>query len=386
METRTGAGAGAGAGPVAAARQVAEEVLFPRAEEVDQAPVVPRSNLEALARAGLFGVTDPTGRSGRAPGGSGAPLAALLPAGDMRRVQEALAGACGATHFVWAQHHSLVRMLASGANGQLRLRWLERLCRGEALAGVAFAYLRRPGPPAVSAERVAGGWRVRGTAPFVTSWGLADVFLVVGETGDGQLVWFCLEGVETAAVQPSAPLPLAVLQATSTVRLGLDDLLVPDHDVVGVEARAAWEARDRRATPQPSAAALGVADRCCRLLAARAAELGEVPGEGPVGGAAAALAGELERCRAEAYGLADALTGSPAALDLGEHLAAMVDARAWGLDLAERTSLALVAAVGGRAMGRSHPAQRLAREAAFYAVQAQTGAIRRATLGRLSRS
>ena len=35
-------------------------------------------------------------------------------------------------------------------------------------------------------------------------------------------------------------------------------------------------------------------------------------------------------------------------------------------------------------MARTHPAQRLAREAMFYAVQAQTGAIRRASLERLT--
>jgi len=376
---------------VEAARRVAEDLLIPRAEDTDQALLVPRESLDALARAGLYGLACP------------GPSQASGPA--MRQVQEALAGACGATYFVWAQHHSPVRLLAASTNEGLRRRWLERLCQGQALAGVAFAYLRRPGPAAVTAEPVAGGWLVNGTAPFVTSWGLADVFLVVAATGDEHLVWFCLEGRASDAVHPSAPLSLAVLQATSTVRLTFNRLWVADEDVLGVEPLAAWRQRDRLATSQPSAAAFGLAGRCCTLLAERAREAPQVAD------AAAALTGELERCRDHGYRLADALAGAtvPLPVDaagpgetghgavagpadhggmagdrLAEHLAGMVAARAWALDVAQRSALALVAAVGGRAMTRSHPAQRLVREAAFYAVQAQTGALRSATLTRLS--
>jgi len=386
--------------PVVAACRVAKDLLIPRAEDTDQAAIVPRDNLKALAQAGLYGLACP-GRS-QASG----------PA--MRQVQEILAGACGATYFVWAQHHSPVRLLAATANDGLRRRWLDPLCNGQALAGVAFAYLRRPGPAAVTAEPVSGGWLVNGTAPFVTSWGLADVFVVVAATDDGRLIWFCLEGRAREAVRPSAPLALAVLQATSTVQLTFDRLLVSDEDVLSVEPVAAWRRRDGLATAQPSAAAVGLAGRCCALLAERAREAPQVTET------AAALAGELGRCRDHGYGLADALAGGTVSLPvdaagpgdtesgdtesgdtesgdtesgdtesgkrdrLDDHLAGMVAARAWALDLAQRGALALVAAVGGRAMARSHPAQRLVREATFYSVQAQTAALRTATLGRLS--
>lgn len=382
---------------VASARWVADQVLAPAAEQTDQAVLVPRSNLDALARAGLFGIACAHPGAGEGPPRQG----------PMRQVQELLAGACGATYFVWAQHHSPVRMLQATSNAALADRWLEPLCRGEQIAGVAFAYLRRPGPPALSAERTSSGWRVNGTAPFVTSWGLADAFLVAAVSAAGELVWFWLPGRATDSVLPSPPLALSVLQATSTVALRLADLWVPDGQVVRVEALDTWRARDRAATARPPAAALGLAERCCRLLAGLASERGRA-----VEDAASSLAGELDRCRAHAYALADALPGTREELpvdtavpdqvgqasssggaspgggavhDLDSHLAAMVEARAWCLDLAQRSSLALVAAVGGRAMTLSHPAQRLAREAAFYSVQAQTGAIRAAALSLLSR-
>ena len=61
-------------------------------------------------------------------------------------------------------------------------------------------------------------------------------------------------------------------------------------------------------------------------------------------------------------------------------IAAASDHRAACLDLARRSTTALLAAVGGRGMDLSHPAQRLAREADFYVIQAQTSDGRAATL------
>ena len=69
------------------ARAVADDVLFPRAQETDQAPTVPAENLRALRDAGLLGLHGPVD----VPGGIGAEHAADLP------VRAAVAGGCGAT-------------------------------------------------------------------------------------------------------------------------------------------------------------------------------------------------------------------------------------------------------------------------------------------------
>lgn len=357
-----------------AARRIADEILFPGAEDTDRAPVVPASNLDALAEAGLFGLACPP------------PQVAPAAGAGFAEVHEALAGGCGATTFVWAQHHSPVRLLASSANRGPAEEWLGRLCSGQAIAGVAFSHMRRPGPPAVEAERAPGGWRVRGEAPWVTSWGIAQVFAVAAVCG-GDAVWFCLRSpLHNAhpALRPSPPLTLAVLQPTSTVRLGFEDLFVPDEDVLRVEPVERWKRRDRVATLRPSAAALGVAGRCCRLLA-------EMDRHGAPE-TAEALSAELAACKAAGAGLeADedlpldtATAGGTGGTEPLERLAEMAAVRAWGLELANRAALALVAAAGGEAMVASHPAQRLAREAMFYQVQAQTEPVRLATLARLA--
>jgi alkylation response protein AidB-like acyl-CoA dehydrogenase len=121
------------------------------------------------------------------------------------------------------------------------------------------------------------------------------------------------------------------------------------------------------ATAQPNPAAFGIAETCVRLLADRAPE------------AAEDLGNELDRCRGRAYALADENRTDPVQLRM------MLEARAWGLELAVRAATALVTSVGGRAMAADHPAQRLLREAAFFTIQAQTPALRDATLAQLTR-
>jgi alkylation response protein AidB-like acyl-CoA dehydrogenase len=360
-----------GAGPrdvVLAARSVAASTLAPRAEETDRADRVPAENLQALADAGLFGLAGPQ------PDGRPS-----VPPPEVRAVHEALAGACGATFFVWAQHHTPVRLLARTPNAALRERWLDDLCAGRSLAGVMFAYLRWASP-AVRATEVSGGYRVAGVAPWATSWGMADTFAVAACLPEDRVLWFLRDGRADEAVRPSRPLELAVMQSTSTVRVAFEDLFVPEEDVLLVEPLETWRRQDRITTSQPSPAALGVADASCRVLAERAAERGDHTTKD----AAGALETELANSRQRAYDLADAPIPDQTGPAFDAHLAHLVEARVSNLEIAQKASGALVTALGGGAMARTNPAQRLAREALFYVVQAQTDAIRRATLTRLT--
>ncbi len=365
---------------VGAARRLAASLLAPAAETTDQAPLVPRTHIDALADAGLCGLRGPP-----AHGGHGASPEVTRP------VFEALAGACGVTFFVWVQHHAPVRLLASSSNVELRERWLPDLCRGSVFGGVAFAYLRRPGPPAVVARPVPGGWTVHGEAPYVTSWGLARLFAVAAviegvegmaspdkgdEGGAGEAAMFFVVDADAAgpAMRASPPLRLVAMGASATVRLAFDGLFVPEADVVRTIDLAGWRARDRLATAQPHPAPLGLAVTATRALARRGAESGQAA----VVDAAAVLSAELDECRTRSYALSDLRSGDES------HPRDLVEARAWSLDLALRSAQALVAATGGRSMALDHPAQRLLREAAFWSIQAQSAALRVETLSVLS--
>jgi alkylation response protein AidB-like acyl-CoA dehydrogenase len=92
----------------------------------------------------------------------------------------------------------------------------------------------------------------------------------------------------------------------------------------------------------------------------------------------------LATSRRHAYHLADTPIADQPGPVVDAHLARLVEARAWNLEIAQKASHALVTALGGGAIARTHPAQRLVREALFYVVQAQTNAIREASLTRLT--
>lgn len=309
------------------ARNIAEEVLWPDADAIDASPVVPRHYLDALAGAGLYD----------------------LPAGaEGGRVIEALGGASLVTAFVWIQHHSPVRAVAA-AGGELATRYLGRMRRGQVRAGIAYAALRRPGPPAAVAEPAAGGtWHLSGTAPWVTGWGLIDLVLAGARHGE-DMVWLLIDATESPGLS-ATPVALAALPASATVELRWSAYRVPADRVVAVEPYEEWRRRDRAGRATNGYLAVGVADRCARLLAS------------------ASLAAEVDRTRR--------------ALD-GSTPDSVVAARADASLLAVRAAAAVFAAGGGRSAEAGATAARLMREATFLLVFGQSPDIRAEQLRRL---
>jgi hypothetical protein len=336
---------------VARVRELARDLLAPRAAEVD-ATVVPRSHLEALGAAGVLGLAaDPS-----------------VPPAAVRRVNELLAGADLSTWFVQAQHHFPVRLLAAtGARPDA----LTDLVAGRAVAGIAFSHLRRR-PQQVLVARPAPrseAWTFTGTAPWYTGWGINDIALVAGLTDDDRAVFALVEPREGPHLQAGPLLRTAALAASRTVVLTLDELPVPPDAVVAVQSAAQWAAADALVTVNAPPAAFGLAESALRLLA----EHGVRRQEPAAVEAARALAARVGAVGARAYELLDDVASEEA---LDERLAL----RAQALRLAAESTTALVVAGAGGAMLETAPAQRKAREALFLLVQAQTAPIRAATL------
>ncbi len=339
---------------VGLAQSVADDALAPAAQDVDRGRRPPDQGLRALADAGLFGLSGPTTHGGL----DASPKHA-------RRVIAAVGSGCGATFFVWVQHHGVIRTLRSSSNQALVDALLAPMCSGDVIAGVAFAHLRRPGPPAIRATRVGAAWQLDGHAPWATSWGIADWFCVAAASDDGTIVWVKIPG-ETAPGLVVAPLALPVFAHTGTVTFTFDGYVAAADDVVDVADLDGWRQTDRRTAALGQPAVLGVADRAIRLLERR--------GDADAVDAAARLRADLD----ERWHCDDERVD-----DLIEHrddVDAASDHRAACLHLARRATTALLAATGGAGMDLSHPAQRLAREADFYVIQAQTADGRAATL------
>jgi alkylation response protein AidB-like acyl-CoA dehydrogenase len=321
---------------VEVAEDLAEHVLFSAALATDASDVVPRSNLDALAEAGLYGLAGPA-----AYGGAGVDLRTAS------NVRERLAGGCLTTTFVWVQHTTPVLELTASPNADLREAWLADMCAGSLRTGIALGGLHQ-GSAGLKAEPVEGGWLVSGDAPYVTGWGLIDVLLIAALTPDERVVRALIDAVEGPQVV-SERLRLVAANASATVRLRIDGLFVPSERVTSVAPYTPPPAFDGGGRPNGSLA-LGVTRRCLQLL-------------GP-----SALDAELDARRQQLDGATD------------ETLA---DARAAAAELAARAAAALIVGHGSRSIYLDDHAQRLYREAAFLLVFGSRTAIKASLLHRL---
>ena len=336
--------------------------LAERAAQTD-AEGVPRSTMDALAAAGLLG-------------------ASLTPAARGRELAEVLAGCDATTWFCWAQHSAPLTAIAVAIEGpetpgvgEIRDRYLAGLRSGSLLAGVAFAHVRRPGPPNPVATRVPGGWRVNGTLDWVTSWDIADVVVVsvVADGADqGSMLAFVMPAGHSGLALPDGvrvgePLRLLAMSGTHTRPVHFDNVFIPTKDVVGLVFLAAFISGDRQRTADANPAAFGLA----RAAIADLDELATRRGDDLMRRLVVDLTAQCKEIRSEAYALMD---GTDRELTRDRRL----ELRAQSLDLAARAAMAHVTAGAGASMMTGCAAERRVREAMFLLVQAQTADTRAA--------
>lgn len=320
---------------LAAARWIADEVLFPAAPAVDTADRVPRGHLDLLAERGFYGLASPE---------------TTLDVPDyaaVQRIVEILAGGCLTTAFVWVQHHGAVMAVAKSGNEALRSKYLADLTAGGVRAGLAAGAAVRPGPPLLRATPVDGGWIFDGTAPWVTGWGMVDLLHIAARDDNDVLVWALVDAVECAGVT-TTPVEMVAVQASRTVTMKVERLFVPHDRVTSTMPRAEHLAGDPESVRFTGSLALGVAERAIRL-----ADLGHT---------------ELDAVRDQLHSAA--------------HDAVPL-ARAAAAELALRMAAALVVHDGSRAVLVQEHGQRLLREAGFLLVFGSRPTIKAALLDRL---
>ena len=329
---------------LAVARRLADDLLFAEAVRVDALDVLPVAQLDALAAEGLYGASVPV-----QVGGLGLDLAATC------AVTEELASGCLATTFVWLQHRGLTMTLAAeGTPAALRDQWLGPACQGQVRGGIALTGII-PGPPLLRARPSSGGWQVDGEAPWVTGWGLIDLLMVQARGPADTIVTLILD----AAARPGLTVTrqrLAAVNASVTVRLGFDNVLVPAERFAGQAPFDPAESLRPDRMRINGSLALGLVSRCARLL-----------GPGP-------LDDELAACRER---LDEAITADATA---------MAQARAAASELAVRATAALAVRDGSRSVTVDQHPQRLAREALFLLVFGSRPGIKSALLRRFGAS
>jgi alkylation response protein AidB-like acyl-CoA dehydrogenase len=307
------------------------------AAAVDAADTVPEEHLRGLADAGLYGIFAPTEVGGL---GLGAEVGLVI---------EELASACLASTFVWLQHLRLLgAMLDPGTPAALREALLPAVVSGQVRGGVALAGLL-PGPPRLTARPVDGGWLLDGEAPWVSGWGIVDLLVTVARGPEDTAVTLLMDARQQQGLT-AARQRLAAVNASVTVQLSFDGVLVPDGRLV---SQAPYDpvAAQSEGLRGNGSLALGVGHRCCALI-----------GPSP-------LDDELEACRAE--------------LDAAD-TAGMPAARARASEFAARAAHYLAVRHGSRSALAGDDAERLAREAGFLLVFGSRPAIKDALLGRFA--
>ncbi|MFC5746552.1 acyl-CoA dehydrogenase family protein [Actinomadura rugatobispora] len=331
------------------AREIADEVLFPAANTVDETGKVPDGHWDLLAREGFYGLAVAVG-------------AQELGFGEVVEILEALSGGCLSTTFTWMQHNGAVLNLSGTGNTALRDRFFEDMVAGRVRSGVAFAGVL-PNPPKLRARAVDGGYVLDGEAPFVSGWGVIDLLQVSGRDLDSGEPGTVVSGLIDAAPGhglTAEPTRLVAGQATNTVRLSFDGYPLPSDRVTGSSPYAEFLSFQAFGSRLNGCVACGIADRAIRLLG----ETGHTE-------AATALSARLD----EARSALDAGMGDPSLL---------TSARAAAAELALRATGALVAGVGSSAILIGQHAQRLVREAAFTLVAASRPDMRTNLVQRLT--
>jgi len=301
-----------------------------------------------------------------------APLdGSTVTAGQWREVSETIMAADGTVWFCWSQHHPLVRTISfalphAGENAGPLAALRDDLVRGRRLAGISFSHVRRPGSPTLAAERVGGGWLLRGVVDWITAWDIVNVVLVLAQSGE-DLIHVALDTSPQPGLYAGEPLQLMAMSGSHTRPVHFDDVFVPDERIVGIQPRAAWLAIDERITAQPNPAAFGLA----RGAVASIATVGARRSCNQTMDAAHTLAEETRALRMRTYAALD---------DASTPLTDLLDLRSAGLELATRACAAALTASGGHALTSGNDAERRYREAAFLLVQRQTAVTRAASM------
>ena len=212
------------------AREFADEVLAPRAAELDRTGAFPIENFKEAAQRGFAGFIVPESLGGSDVGNLSMALAMI----EINR-------GCASTGVTLSVHNSLVSapLLQWGTEDQKR-RWLPKLASGEQLGAYSLSEARSGSDAAAlqcSATKDGKHWVLDGTKLWVTSGSHADLFLVFARTNrkvsnaKGITAFIVRKGTPGFRVGKSEE--KMGIRASSTTELVFEGCRVEEEEVVG---------------------------------------------------------------------------------------------------------------------------------------------------------
>jgi butyryl-CoA dehydrogenase len=211
------------------ARKFADEVVAPRARELDEREEFPADIVKQMAELGFMGLPYP-----EEYGGAGLDMLAYAIA------VEEIARACGSTAITLAAHVSLgCGPVAQNGTEEQKRRFLTPMARGEAIG--AFG-LTEPGAGSdaagtrTRAEKVEGGWRVNGEKIYITNGSVAKYVTFTARTEPGKgtrgISAFILE-TSTPGFRVGKREKKMGLRGSDTVAIAFEDCFVPEENLIG---------------------------------------------------------------------------------------------------------------------------------------------------------
>jgi alkylation response protein AidB-like acyl-CoA dehydrogenase len=320
------------------------EGIAQRAQAYDISTDWPQHDLAGLEAAGAMRWSIPAQWGGQ-------PLSAL----QLHLRYEQLAAASVATALIFTQRDAAAGLIAGSDNASKRESLLRRLADNASWMTVGIAQLttsRQGAKPALLAERVAGGFLLNGVIPWCTG-GHQSTFIVAGATlAGGQQILFVLQQHQQG-VQWDRPMQLVALTCTLTSGVRLKNVLIDDKWLLRGPADGVLGGRHTSLVLGQCFTATGLCRSATDLIQRHTSDAAQE--------AFARFDKQLGELRDEVMALS-APGREP------EAQAANARLRAACNDLALRTTHAAVSLYKGSALLKSHPAQRLAREAMFLLV------------------
>jgi alkylation response protein AidB-like acyl-CoA dehydrogenase len=273
----------------------------------------------------------------------------------------ALSAACLTTTFILTQRTGACRRIEGCDNDALKQRLLPGLASGELFATVGISHLttsrRHLAKPVLTAERVAGGFRLDGMAPWVTGGAAADAIVLAatlvdnGMATDEQLL--IVAPAESPGLTVAEPLPLVGVSASATGPVHLVGVEISDEWLIAGPMRHVMATGVGGSTGglETSTLAIGLAQAAIDFLAEEATRRADL--QQP----AAALQAEHEQ-------LLDALRAAAR----GHAHSSKESVRQRANSLVLRSTQAALSAAKGSGYVIGHPAGRWCREALFFLV------------------
>ena len=341
------------------------ESLAQRAQEVDIAGRWPRQNIEDLARCGALKWSVP-----KPYGGIG------LPQIQLHRRYGQLASACLTTALILTQRDAALEFLICAADnpicGSQCGKLLSQLAENQIFASIGIAQLTTSGRHqngGVTAVKQGGAWRVSGIIPWSTGAGNCNCIIAGARTETSDQLLFILR-LKQRNVQIISPAPMAVLNASNTASVKLQNVLIRPEDVLGGPCPNALAVRNKyrrfswNTCVLPLGVAAGALNEAQELVATRSARC------------KAAVAALRRQHRA----LSRVIYRQGADKVEADSAAKPAILRAQCNDLCWRCAAATLELAKGRGLMIAHSAQRRLRESMFFFVWSSGAGVIEETL------